>query len=69
MEEIKFIEDLVYQGDRKGLNDLQSNILTEVWQGRKYLEIASRYGYTEGHVKDVASQLWKLLSLTLGVVN
>ncbi|WP_315788261.1 NB-ARC domain-containing protein [Fischerella sp. JS2] len=47
------------------LSELQKVILQQVWQGRKYLEIANYYGCTEGHAKDVGSQLWKLLSFAL----
>ncbi|MBW4576762.1 MAG: NB-ARC domain-containing protein [Aphanothece sp. CMT-3BRIN-NPC111] len=50
----------------KHLSDLQSTIVRLVWQGKKYLDIAQAYGCTEGHAKDVASLLWKLLSETLG---
>ncbi|MCC5640047.1 tetratricopeptide repeat protein [Nostoc sp. CHAB 5844] len=47
------------------LSDLQKVILQQVWLGRKYLDIAHVYGCTEGHVKDVGSHLWKLLSQVL----
>ncbi|WP_067775621.1 tetratricopeptide repeat protein [Nostoc sp. NIES-3756] len=47
------------------LSDLQKVILQQVWLGRKYLDIAHAYGCTEGHAKDVGSQLWKLLSQVL----
>ncbi|MGL4618390.1 MAG: NB-ARC domain-containing protein, partial [Chroococcidiopsis sp.] len=47
-------------------NSLQKHILQQVWQGRKYPEIAAYCGYTEGHVKDVGSHLWRVLSQTLG---
>ncbi|WP_193198556.1 tetratricopeptide repeat protein [Nostoc sp. MG11] len=47
------------------LSDLQKVILQQVWLGRKYLDIANSYGCTEGHAKDVGSQLWKLLSTAL----
>ncbi|MBD2437320.1 tetratricopeptide repeat protein [Nostoc sp. FACHB-110] len=47
------------------LSDLQKVILQQVWLGRKYLDIANDYGCTEGHAKDVGSQLWKLLSKVL----
>ncbi|MBW4689114.1 MAG: tetratricopeptide repeat protein [Komarekiella atlantica HA4396-MV6] len=47
------------------LSDLQKVILGQVWLGRKYLDIANCYGCTEGHAKDVGSQLWKLLSKAL----
>ncbi|WGV26355.1 tetratricopeptide repeat protein [Halotia branconii] len=47
------------------LSDLQKVILQQVWLGKKYLDIANDYGCTEGHAKDVGSQLWKLLSQAL----
>ncbi|GJD17964.1 unknown protein [Rivularia sp. IAM M-261] len=47
------------------LSELEKIILQQVWLGRKYLEIANQYGCTEGHAKDVGSQLWKLLSKAL----
>ena len=52
-----------HTGER--LSELERIILQEVWLGRKYLEIADCYGCTEGHAKDVGSQLWKLLSKAL----
>lgn len=48
------------------LSELQRILLEQVWQGRTYPEIADRYGCTEGHAKDVGSDLWKLLSEILG---
>ncbi len=49
----------------KHLNDLQNAILQEVWQGKKYVEIAEKYHCTEGHIKDVAYLLWKHLTEAL----
>jgi tetratricopeptide (TPR) repeat protein len=51
-------------GDR--LSELQRIILEQVWQGGRYLDIAESYGCTEGHAKDVGSDLWKLLCQVLG---
>jgi Uma2 family endonuclease len=48
------------------LNPVQRLILRQVWQGLKYREIAEDSGYTEGHIKDVGSDLWKLLSKVFG---
>jgi tetratricopeptide (TPR) repeat protein len=59
-------DTLVFVRTGEHLGDLQRAILLQVWQGQKYLEISESYGYTEGHIKDVASQLWKLLSKALG---
>ena len=47
------------------LSDLQRLIVEQAWQGQKYRTIAHRYGCTEGHVKDVAADLWQLLSTLL----
>lgn len=59
-------DTLIFTQTGKHLTDLQSTILQKVWQGQKYIEIADKYNCTEGHVKDVASLLWKLLSVALG---
>jgi hypothetical protein len=48
------------------LNHLQCLILRQVYQGQKYREIADDAGYTEGHIKDVGSDLWQLLSHAFG---
>ena len=63
---ITLVDREVYRCTNKHLNDLQQVIVTQVWQGRKYLEIAERYGCTEGHAKDTGSLLWKLLSSAWG---
>lgn len=60
------VDDIVYDRTGKHLNDLQATVLREVWQGKKYLEIADLYGCTEGHAKDVGYFLWKILSKALG---
>ncbi|RZM78849.1 tetratricopeptide repeat protein [Leptolyngbya iicbica] len=56
---------LVFRATGKHLNDLQRKILQAVWRRQTYGEIAQRLRYTEGHVKDVASQLWQALSQAL----
>ena len=63
---ITLVDREVYRCTNKHLNDLQRVIVTKVWQGRKYLEIADEYGCTEGHAKDTGSLLWKLLSSAWG---
>ncbi|MCG8364803.1 MAG: NB-ARC domain-containing protein [Pseudanabaenales cyanobacterium] len=60
------MDALIFAETGRHLSDLQRVILQQVWQGRKYWAIAESYGCTEGHVKDVASQLWQILSKTLG---
>ena len=63
---ISLVERVVYRQTNKPLSDLQQVIVTKVLQGKKYLEIADEYGCTEGHAKDTASLLWKLLSEAWG---
>jgi tetratricopeptide (TPR) repeat protein len=55
---------LAKRGDR--LSELQRTLIEQVCQGRTYPQIADRYGCTEGHAKDVGSDLWRLLSGVLG---
>ena len=63
---LAWVDTLVFTKTGERLSTLQRTIIQQVWQGRKYLEIAEYYGYTEGHIKDEGSQLWKLLSKELG---
>ncbi|KJH72928.1 NB-ARC domain-containing protein [Aliterella atlantica] len=63
---LAWVDNLVLTKTGERLSALQLTILQQVWQGRKYLEIAQYYGYTEGHIKDIGSQLWQLLSKELG---
>lgn len=63
---LAWIDILVLTKTGERLNTLQTTILQQVLQGNKYLKIAEYYSCTEGHVKDVSSQLWKLLSKELG---
>ncbi len=59
---IIWLDNIVYDYCQIHLNDLQRIIIIQVLQNKKYLEIAEKFDYTEGHIKDSASELWKLLS-------
>ncbi|MGB3138638.1 MAG: hypothetical protein WBB18_17645 [Nodosilinea sp.] len=63
---VELADRLVFTVTGRHLNDLQRTILRQVWQGQKYLDIANAAGYTEGHIKDVAYQMWRLLSKVTG---
>ena len=63
---IVWIDRLVALETDRHLNDLQIFLLQQVWLGKKYTEIAEDYHCTEGHVKDIAADLWKLLSQLVG---
>lgn len=63
---LAWVDSLVLTKTGERLSALQLTILQQVWQGKKYLEIAEYYGYTEGHIKDIGADLWQLLSQELG---
>lgn len=65
-EVLKFADEIVFKKTGKHLDDLEQAILRGVWQNEKYSEIAEEFHCSEGHVKDVASELWKILSDILG---
>ena len=50
----------------KSLNTLQRAIFKGAWEGKTYEEIASEINCSEGHIKDVAADLWKKVSEKLG---
>ena len=60
------VNQAVYRYTNKHLTDLQQAVVANVLEGRKYWEIADRYGCTEGHAKDTGSLLWKMLSQVWG---
>jgi tetratricopeptide (TPR) repeat protein len=59
------LNDLLATMTGKQLSELQRVIIQQVWADRKYAEIADSYSCTEGHVKDISSDLWKILSQVL----
>jgi tetratricopeptide (TPR) repeat protein len=66
LQTLEWLDGLVLTQTGDRLSELQRTLIEQVWQGRTYPEIADRYGCTEGHAKDVGSDLWKLLSEILG---
>ena len=69
-EILKFADNLVFTKTGKHLDNVQEAILIGAWQGQKYSQIAEEAHCSEGHARDVASELWKILSDVLGeVVN
>jgi DNA-directed RNA polymerase specialized sigma24 family protein len=67
IQEITDLADqLIFNKTGKHLDDLQIQILKEVFEGKKYAKIARNCNCTEGYVKTVASDLWKSLSEQMG---
>lgn len=65
-EILKFADNLVFTKTGKHLDNVQEAILLGAWQGQKYPKIAEEAHCSEGHARDVASELWKILSDVLG---
>ncbi len=65
-EVLKLADDLLFAKTGNHLDDLQETILRGTVQGQRYSKIAEDFQCTEGHVRDVASKLWKILSDVVG---
>ena len=65
-ELFKKLDKLVFGQTGKHLDTLQLGILKNVLNGQKYSTIAQEYSCTEGHARDKAYELWKILSELLG---
>ncbi|MCC3494332.1 MULTISPECIES: NB-ARC domain-containing protein [unclassified Microcoleus] len=65
-EILKLADNLVFSKTGKHLDNVQEAILLGAWQGQKYPKIAQEAHCSEGHARDVASELWKILSDVLG---
>jgi len=63
---LEFADRLFFEKHGKHLNDLQVEVIKGAIARRKYAAIAQDYHCTEGHVKDVAYELWQILSEFLG---
>ncbi|MEM9905530.1 MAG: NB-ARC domain-containing protein [Cyanobacteria bacterium P01_D01_bin.44] len=60
------VDNALFATQGKHLSNLQKAILESAWLGKTYTLVAEVTYCTEGHVKDVASDLWKQLSESLG---
>ncbi len=65
-EVLKFADDLVFKKTGKHLDDVQESVIKGVWDGQKYLSIANSQKLSEGHIRDIAYELWHLFSEYLG---
>ncbi|XHL98739.1 MAG: NB-ARC domain-containing protein [Microcoleus anatoxicus] len=64
-EVLRFADDLIFAKTGDHLDDLQKAILLGVWEGQKYSQIAETSYCSEGHIRNIASKLWKRLSNVL----
>ncbi|MCT7958920.1 AAA family ATPase [Laspinema palackyanum] len=65
-EVLKLADELVFTQTGNHLDYLQEAILQGTLEGETYAKIAEETYASEGHVRDVGSELWKLLSKGLG---
>jgi len=63
---INYLDELLLSQTGKHLDNLQLSILKGVLNGQKYADIAEEYHCSNGHAKDKAYELWKILSEALG---
>ncbi len=67
LQEILILADeLIFTSTGKHLDNLQQEVLTGILEGKKYGNIANEKEYSEGYIRDLASQLWQILSQELG---
>ncbi|MEG4484056.1 NB-ARC domain-containing protein [Microcoleus sp. D2_18a_B4] len=66
-EAIALIDNLLQSANKKHkLNDIQSLVFLETWEGHSYQEIAERHQYEHDYTKKVGSHLWRNLSQITG---
>ncbi|MGD1938187.1 MAG: AAA family ATPase [Cyanophyceae cyanobacterium] len=60
------LDSAIATAGAKPLTPLERQILQAAWDQDAYGTVAQRLYLTEGHIKDVASNLWKQLAILLG---
>ncbi len=63
---VDILDELLFEKTGSHLDFIQKSVLEGTLQDKNYSEIAVKSGYSESHVGDTASDLWKLLSELLG---
>ncbi len=61
-EALLFVDEVVFSHTGKHLDDMQMGLVKGVLQRQKYTDIAKDLNCSEGYIKDVGYELWKLLS-------
>lgn len=61
-----FADDVVFKKTGKHLDDIQFGLIEGVLQRKRYGDIAKDLNCTEGYIKDVGYELWKLFSEIFG---
>jgi hypothetical protein len=65
-EVLQCADQLVFTNTGKHLDDVQKSVITGVYQGKTYDEIADDCKRSESRVRNIGRQLWQILSKQLG---
>jgi hypothetical protein len=65
-EALRIIDRLLEQHQRGALKTIQAAIVSQVWKGDSYQEIARELGYEPEYIKQAAAHLWQSLSAIVG---
>lgn len=65
-EVLNWTDNLVFSKTGKHLDSLQKAVVEGTWQRQKYPEIARNCNRTHDRIKQVARELWQLISAELG---
>jgi WD40 repeat protein len=65
-EALTIIDHLLAQNQQTTLKDIQSAVILQVWERSSYQKIGEELGYDADYIKQIAAQLWQLLSGILG---
>ena len=63
---IRSIDRLLDRSEHRKLNDLESTIVLQIWEGSTYRSISTSCSYDLDYIKQIAARLWKLFSKLLG---
>jgi NB-ARC domain len=65
-EAIALVEYLLHANKKQTLNNIQSFVFVETWEGHSYQEIADRLNYEHDSIKHIGAKLWCNLSKIIG---
>jgi WD40 repeat protein len=63
---LKIFDRLLEQNQLGKLKDTQSVVLLQIYEGKSYREIGKNLGYEPDYIKQVAANLWQMLSGIVG---
>jgi WD40 repeat protein len=65
-EALTIIDHLLAKNQQNTLKDIQSAVILQVWERNSYQKIGEELGYDADYIKQIAAQLWQLLSGIFG---